>query len=67
VRDAHEADHAARTGAGDGLVHGVAGADALEHGVRADAVGELPDPGDALLAPLLDDVGGPEPAGDLLA
>jgi hypothetical protein len=40
-------------------------ADALEHGVRAVATGELPRPFDALVAALGDDVGGAELAAEV--
>ena len=48
-------------------MHRLVGADALEDGVGADAVGELGDRAGALLAALGDDVGGAEAPGDLLA
>ena len=48
-------------------LHRLVGADALEHGVRADSPGDLLDRRAALLAALGDDVGGAELAGDLLA
>ena len=43
------------------------GADGLDDRVGAEAVGEVLDPGDAVVAALLDDVGGAELAGELLA
>ena len=43
VRDADVADQPAGPGGPQRLEHGLAGADALQHGVRADAVGELLD------------------------
>ena len=67
VRHADVADRRAGPGDGDGGVHRLAGADALQHGVGADAAGELADRGLTLLAALGDDVGGAELLGDLLA
>ena len=67
MRDADEADRGAGAGDREGLLHGGVVADALEHGVGADAAGDLPDELGALLAALGDDVGGAELAGDLLA
>ena len=49
-----------------GLLHGLGGADALQDGVGADAVGQVLDAGDAFLAALGDDVGGAELQGELL-
>ena len=57
----------ARPGGVDRLHHGLLGADGLDHRVGAEPAGELLDPGDAVLAALLDDVGGAELAGQRLA
>ncbi len=67
VGDADEADVAAGAGGVDGLHHGLLGADGLDDRVGAEAAGELLDLRDALLAALLDDVGGAELAGQRLA
>ena len=66
VGDADEADVAAGAGRADGLHHGLLGADRLDDGVGTEPAGELLDPGDALVAALLDDVGGAELAGERL-
>ena len=60
VGDADEADVAAGAGGADGLDHRFLGADGLDDGVRAEAIGELLDRGDAVVAALHDDVGGAE-------
>ena len=67
MRSADDAD--GRTGAGDGerRGHRLPGADALEGGVDADAVGQLEHRSDGVVAPLGQDVGGAELEGDLLA
>ena len=66
VGDADVADVAAGPGGADGLHHRLLGADGLDDGVRAEAVGEVLDAGDALVAAFLDDVGGAELEGELL-
>ena len=60
VGDADVADHRAGPRDGEGGRHRLAGADALEHGIGADAVGELHDRRGRRLAALRDDVGGAE-------
>src|SRR5207244_4434832 len=67
VTDADEADVAAGPGGADGLHHRLLSADGFDHGVGAKAVGEVLDPGDAVVAALGDDVGGTELPGELLA
>lgn len=54
------ADVAAGSGVADGLHHRLRGADGLNDRVRAEAVGEVLDLGDAVVAAFGDDVGGPE-------
>ena len=66
VGDADEADVAPGAGGVDGLHHGFLGADGLDDRVRAEPAGELLDPGHAVVAALLDDVGGAELAGERL-
>jgi hypothetical protein len=51
----------------DRLEARVLGADALQHRVRTDPVGQVQHPRDALVTALGDDVGGAELGGDLLA
>ena len=58
--DADVADVPAGAGGADGLHHRLLGADGLDRGVGAEAVGEVLDLGDALVAALGDDVGGAE-------
>src|SRR5262245_4037142 len=60
VWHADPADHRARADAAEGLYDGVVGADALEGCVGADAMGELLDLRDALIATFGDDVCGAE-------
>ena len=67
VGDADEPDVTARAGGVDGLHHGLLGADGLDDRVGAEPAGELLDLGDAVVAALLDDVGGAELAGQRLA
>ena len=67
VRNADEADHRAGAGDVERRLHRLAGADALERGVDADAVGQLLDRLDRRVAALGDDVGGAELRGELLA
>ena len=63
VGDADVADVPAGAGGADGLHHRLLGADGLDDRVRAEPVGEVLDPGDAVVAALGDDVGGAELAG----
>ena len=67
VRHADQSDVAAVADAADRLQPGLLGSDALQHAVRADPVGQLPDRSHARLVALCDDVGGTELAGHLLA
>jgi hypothetical protein len=57
VRHSDIADHGSRPRALQGLHHGFFGADAFEHGIRADVFRQRLDAGDALFAALGDDVG----------
>ena len=57
MRHADIADHRAGPRALQRLRHRLLGADAFEHGIRADIAGQLLDPGDARIAALGDDVG----------
>ena len=50
----------------DRLHHRLLGADRLDHRVRAEPVGEVRDPRDAVVPSLLDDVGRAELQGELL-
>ena len=50
----------------DRLHHRLLGADRLDHRVRAEPVGEVRDPRDAVVPSLLDDVGRAELEGELL-
>ena len=65
--DADVADVAAGTDRADGLQHRLAGADGFDDRVDAEAVGEVLDAGDAVVAAFLDDVGGAELACQALA
>ena len=67
VGDADEADVAAGPAGADGLEHRFLGADGFDDRVGAEAVGEVLDPRDAVVAALGDDVGGAEVEGELLA
>src|SRR4051812_43301275 len=67
VRHADIADRTARPRAPDRLHHRLLSADALEHRIGADAVRELLNPFNALVAALRDDVGRTELARELLA
>src|SRR4051794_23093337 len=67
VEDADETHVTARPGGVDRLHHGLLGTDGLDHRVRAEPPGELLDPGNAVVAAFLDDVGGTELAGQRLA
>jgi hypothetical protein len=60
VRHAHVAGEPARPGGLEGLGHELGRPDAFQHGVGADAGGEVLDPGHALRTALGDDVGGAE-------
>ena len=66
VRDADVAHVPAPPGRADRLHHRLLRADALQHRVGSDPLGQLLDAGDALVATLDDDVGRPELAGELL-
>ena len=66
VRDADVAHVAARAGGADRLHHRLLRADALEHRVGADSLGQVLDAGHALVAALGHDVGRAEFAGELL-
>ena len=67
MRHADEADHRAGPGDAEGRLHRLARADALERRVDADAVGQLLDRLDGLVAALGDDVGRAELARERLA
>src|SRR5215208_4575283 len=67
MSDADEADVAARSRCVKGLVHGLLGADGFDDGVGAEAVSQLLDRGDALVAARLDDVYGAELARQTLS
>lgn len=58
MRDADEADGAARAGCVDGLEHRLVGPYALEHGIGAEIAGQPLDGRDAVVAALGDDVRG---------
>jgi len=60
VGDADVPDVPAGPGGVDGLHHRLLGADGLDHGVRAQPVREVFDPGHAVVAAFGDDVGGAE-------
>ena len=64
--DADVADVPAGPGGADGLHHRLLGADRLDDRVRAEPVGEVLDPGHALVAAFGDDVGGAELPGQRL-
>ena len=61
--DTHVSDVPAGSRGADRLHHGLLRADGLDDRVGAESIGELLDPGDALVAAFLDDVGGAELAG----
>jgi len=67
VRDADVAEHRAGAGDADGRLHRLAGADALERRVDADAAGHVLDLLDRLLPALGDDVGRAKLGGQPLA
>jgi hypothetical protein len=67
VGDADVADVPAGAGRPDGLQHRLLSADGLDHRVRPEPAGEFPDRGDAVVAALGHDVGGPELQGQILA
>ena len=67
VRHADEADHRTGPGRTDGLRHRLAGTDALQHGVRAEAIGEVLDTGHALVTPFGHYVGRAEAEGPAFA
>ena len=64
--DADVADVTAGPGRADRLEHRLASADRLDGRVGAEPFGEVLDPGDAFVASLFDDVGGPVGEGQLL-
>ena len=66
VVDADVAQVPAAAGGADGLHERLLGADRLDDRVRAEPAGQLLDLRDALVAALLDDVGGAVEAGELL-
>src|SRR5438034_6447548 len=66
VRHADVAHEAARAGGTNRLHHRLLGADALQHGVSTNTVGQLLDAFNALIAALGDDVGRAELAGEFL-
>src|SRR5215204_3940255 len=67
VSDADEADVSARASRVDGLHHRLLCTDRFDHGMRAEAASELLDLGHTVLTALLDDVGRPVLARQILA
>src|SRR5438445_1253620 len=66
MRNTDVAHVSARVGGPDRLHHRLLRADTLQHGVGAESVGQLLDPGDARVTPLGDDVGRAELACEFL-